>query len=203
MVAALGLIVWSGITNYRARKAMLAERKAHELVLTPDGSATMAAAEAEPPNPLLGKPAPNFTLEDTAGKKISLADYKGKAVLVNFWATWCAPCKVEIPWFEKLHDRYAAQGFEILGVSADELDLDDKSKLATEKGEVAKFARDMRMNYPVLLNGDSLKSFGELDAYPTSFYVDRAGKVTDVVTGLVSLDEVEAKIKKAMASGKA
>ena len=207
MVAALALIVWSGVTNYRARKAMLAEQKAHELVLTPDGGAALPAAAGSeagmPPNPLLGKPAPDFKLEDTAGRKVSLADYKGKAVLVNFWATWCGPCKVEIPWFEKLHDQYAGQGFEILGVSVDDLDADDKAKLSTEKAEVVKFAKGMQMNYPVLFDGLSLKSYGELDAFPTSFYVDRSGKVVQVVTGLVSRDEVEANIKKALASGKA
>jgi cytochrome c biogenesis protein CcmG/thiol:disulfide interchange protein DsbE len=209
MVGALALIVWSGVTNYRAHKAMLAERKAHELILAPDGGATMspmtqaAGADTEPPNPLQGKQAPNFTLEDTTGKKVSLADYKGKAVLVNFWATWCGPCKVEIPWFEKLHDQYAPQGFEILGVSADDLDFDDKAKLSTEKAEVARFAKGMQMNYPVLLNGLSIKGYGELDSFPTSFYVDRSGKVIDVVTGLISRDEVEANIKKALASGKA
>ena len=210
MVAALALIVWSGVTNYRARKALLAERKMHELVLSPEagsavgsaGSAT-SGSDAVPPNPLEGKQAPNFTLVDTTGKKVSLADYKGKAVLVNFWATWCGPCKVEIPWFEKLHDQYAAQGFEILGVSVDDLDPDDKAKLATEKSEVVKFAKGMQMNYPVLFDGLSVKSYGDLEEFPTSFYVDRSGKVVDVVTGLVSRDEVEAHIKKAMASGKA
>jgi cytochrome c biogenesis protein CcmG/thiol:disulfide interchange protein DsbE len=203
VVAALALIVWSGITNYRAHRAELADRRAHEIVLSPDGSASAGAADSMPPNPLQGKTAPNFTLEDTTGKKVSLSDYKGKAVLINFWATWCGPCKVEIPWFEKLHDQYASQGFEILGVSADELDMDDKAKLATEKAEVAKFATNMHINYPVLLDGDSLRSYGELDAYPTSFYIDRSGKVIDVITGLASKDEIEATIKKALSSGNA
>jgi peroxiredoxin len=206
MVAALALIVWSGVTNYRNHKAMLAEQKAHELVLTPDGGAgpaAGAAADTLPPNPLKGKQAPDFTLTDTAGKKVSLADYKGKAVLVNFWATWCGPCKVEIPWFEKLHDQYASQGLEILGVSVDDLDEDDKARLATEKAEVVRFAKGEGINYPVLLDGLSLKSYGELDAFPTSFYIDRSGKVIEVVTGLVSRDEVEANIKKALANGKA
>jgi len=208
IVAALALIVWSGVTNYRANQAMVREQKAHELVLTPDGGVTASAGPgagqaAEPPNPLEGKQAPNFTLEDTTGRKVSLADYKGKAVLVNFWATWCGPCKVEIPWFDKLHDQYAPQGFEILGVSVDDLDLDDKAKLANEKAEVVKFAKGMQMNYPVLFNGLSLTSYGELDAFPTSFYVDRSGKIIDVEVGLISRDAVEANIRKALASGKA
>jgi cytochrome c biogenesis protein CcmG/thiol:disulfide interchange protein DsbE len=204
IAAALALIAWSGVTNYRAHKAMLAEQQGHQLVLTPEGGVTAPGANApEPPNPLEGKQAPNFTLVDTAGKKVSLADYKGKAVLVNFWATWCGPCKVEIPWFDKLHDEYAPQGFEILGVSVDDLDLDDKAKLANEKAEVVKFAKGMQINYPVLLNGLSLTSYGELDAFPTSFYIDRSGKIIDVEVGLISRDEVEADIKKALASGKA
>jgi peroxiredoxin len=203
IVAALALIVWSGVTNYRAHQAMVREQKAHELVLTPDGGVSAAAEAGEPPNPLQGKQAPNFTLEDTTGRKVSLADYKGKAVLVNFWATWCGPCKVEIPWFDKLHDQYAPQGFEILGVSVDDLDVDDKAKLKTEKAEVVKFAKGMQINYPILFDGLSLKSYGELDSFPTSFYIDRSGKVVDVVTGLISRDEVEANIKKALGNGKA
>ncbi len=206
IVAALALIVWSGVTNYRAHQAMVREQKAHELVLTPDGGVTAATAPGDssgPPNPLQGKQAPNFTLEDTTGRKVSLADYKGKAVLLNFWATWCGPCKVEIPWFDKLHDQYAPQGFEILGVSVDDLDVDDKAKLKTEKAEVVKFAKGMQINYPILFDGLSLKSYGELDSFPTSFYIDRSGKVVDVVTGLISRDEVEANIKKALGNGKA
>ncbi|HEY0786388.1 MAG TPA: redoxin domain-containing protein [Acidobacteriaceae bacterium] len=204
LIGAFALIVWSGITNYRAHQAQLADHRAHQLLLTPDGQATPAAeSDVAPPNPLEGRQAPNFTLEDTTGKKVSLADYKGKAVLINFWATWCGPCKVEIPWFETLRDQYGSQGFEILGVSADELDLDDKTKLQSEKAEVVKFATQMHMNYPVLFNGESLKNYGELDAFPTSFYIDRSGKVLDVVTGLAPREQVEANIKKALASGKA
>ena len=73
--------------------------------------------------PLLHHPAPNFTLEDLSGKKVALDSYKGKAVLINFWATWCGPCKIETPWLVELRDQYASKGFEVLGISADDLDL--------------------------------------------------------------------------------
>ncbi len=90
---------------------------------------------------LNGKPAPAFVLEDLSGKKVSLANYKGKAVLINFWATWCGPCEVETPWLVELSDQYAAQGFEILGVDteADDLPKDDKAGWAKNKVAVQKF----------------------------------------------------------------
>ena len=84
-------------------------------------------------SPLLGKPAPEFTLEDLSGKKLSLASYKGKAVLINFWATWCGPCKIETPWLIELRNQYAAQGFEVLGISADDIDRDNPAKLSRRK----------------------------------------------------------------------
>ena len=80
----------------------------------PHGEFIIGSAGSAPQylSPLTGKPAPAFALEDLSGKKISLAGYKGKAVLINFWATWCAPCKIETPWLIELRNRYAAQGFE-------------------------------------------------------------------------------------------
>ena len=201
IVTALGLIVWSGITNYKARQSqqrLRAQQK--QLVLTPDsGSAGAGDSMQMPASPLEGKTAPNFKLEDTSGKKVSLSDYRGKAVLVNFWATWCGPCKVEIPWFEKLRDQYAGQGFEILGISSDQLDADDKGRLASEKADVAKFASGMHINYPVLLGGEDIsKDWGGVDSLPESFYIDKTGKIVAVVTGLGTRDEVEANIRKVL-----
>ena len=204
MIGALALIVWSGVSNYRRRQAQQRDLAAHQLTLTPDSGADATAGEGMPPNPLEGKPAPNFTLVDTSGKRVSLADYKGKAVLVNFWATWCAPCKVEIPWFAQFHNQYGGQGFEILGLDADEPNSDDAKGNAALKQEVVQAASKLGINYPVLLGGESLsKDFGGIDVYPMSFYVDRSGKVVEVVSGLAPKDEIEANIKKALASGKA
>jgi thiol-disulfide isomerase/thioredoxin len=142
-----------------------------------------------------------FTLVDLQGKKVSLADYKGKAVLLNFWATWCGPCKLEIPWLEKLRDQYKSQGFEVLGIESDNYDTDPKA-YASYKSGVEKSAAALGVNYPILLGGDSISEpYGGLDGLPNSFYVDRKGIVTAQIVGLADRDEIEANIKKAIASG--
>ncbi len=207
LIAALALIGWSGYKNYRQRKQLTAAQHIPEVVLVPDGQAPPAGSDAAPgareaePQPLKGKPAPKFTLEDLSGKKVSLADYKGKAVLLNFWATWCGPCKVEIPWIEKLRDQYKSQGFEVLGIESDNYDTDPKA-IAEYKAGVVKSAAGLGINYPVLLGGDTISQpYGGLDGLPNSFYVDRNGIVVAQIVGLADRDEIEANIKKALASG--
>ena len=210
VVVALGFIVWAGVSNYRARRAQKAAAPppGRQLVLTPDssgaGSATPAGGDDAqmPPSPLLGKPAPGFELVDTAGKKVSLASYRGRPVLVNFWATWCGPCKYEIPWLTALKTQYAGQGFEILGVSSDQLDQDQKAKASEEKVAIVKAAEKLHINYPVLFGGDTIsQQYGGIDLLPQSFYIDRKGNVVAVITGAGSKDEAEADIKKAIGSG--
>jgi peroxiredoxin len=206
VLAALLLMVWAGVTNYRRRKSeqvRLQEMQAVLVPAAPAASADQAAApEEEMKSPLEGKPAPGFTLETLQGQKVSLASYKGKAVLVNFMATWCAPCKVETPWLIQLRQQYAAQGFEILGISTDDLDKDDKKMNAQDKQDIAKFVSNMHIDYPVLIDGDSISHpYGGIDALPTSFFVDRSGKVIAATVGLHDRDELEANIKKALASG--
>jgi thiol-disulfide isomerase/thioredoxin len=108
---------WAGWANFEYRKQaaerLLTQAAKGELVVD------TATGAPEYVSPLMGKAAPAFELEDLSGNKVSLASYKGKALLVNFWATWCAPCKIETPWLVELRDQYAAQGFEILGVSTE------------------------------------------------------------------------------------
>jgi thiol-disulfide isomerase/thioredoxin len=157
------------------------------------------AAGQPPALAVQGRPAPPFTLEDLDGKKVSLADYKGRAVMLNFWATWCTPCVIETPWLIKLRSQYAAQGFEVLGISADDIDRGNPMKLNEEKQQIAHFVQRMRIPYPVLIDGDSISQFyGGLDVLPTSFFVDRNGNLVAEQMGVTSKEEIERKIKKAL-----
>jgi cytochrome c biogenesis protein CcmG/thiol:disulfide interchange protein DsbE len=194
----LATFAWAGWANFEYRKqaadhAMASGAMQGELVAATDGGVPQLVS------PLKGKPAPAFTLEDLSGKKVSLASYKGKAVLINFWATWCAPCKIETPWLVDLRNQYAGQGFEILGVSTDDVDRDDPKKLSGEKQEIERFVQRMKMPYPVLIAGDTLDHpYGGLDVLPESFFVDRTGKVVAVQFGLTSKDDIEGNIRKAL-----
>jgi cytochrome c biogenesis protein CcmG/thiol:disulfide interchange protein DsbE len=193
----LAAFAWAGWANWEYRK-QARERLASSV---PQGVLAASESGGEPQylSPLLGKPAPAFTLEDLSGKKLSLADYKGKAVLINFWATWCAPCKIETPWLIELRNQYAAQGFEVLGISADDLDRADSQKLSEEKRQIARFVQQERIPYPVLIDADSISQpYGGLDSLPTSFYVSRNGVVVAAQLGLTSKEEIEANIKKAL-----
>jgi peroxiredoxin len=204
VLVALGLITWAGVANYRKRKQEEAKLKAMQSMAVQITPSPAPSGPDDVPfkNPLANKQAPAFTLKDTTGNKVSLSDYKGKAVVVDFWATWCAPCKVEIPWLTKLHDEYASQGLVILGISEDDLDQDDKAALLKEKQEIASAATKLGINYPVLFDEKKVaEPYGGVDALPTTFYVDRNGKVVAATIGLVDRDEIEANIKKALGNG--
>src|SRR6266581_4691182 len=137
-----------------------------------------------------GKPAPEVKFKDLDGKDVLLAQYKGTVVLVDFWATWCDPCYVEIPWLIEMQQKYAAKGFTVLGVSMDE---DGKSAvvpfLAKERFNVN--GQKLPMNYPIVLGSDEIADkFGGLVAYPTGFLISRDGKLVKTVLGLTSFNEI-------------
>ncbi len=134
-----------------------------------------------------GQPVPNFTLKDLQGNTFRMADLKGKVVIVDFWATWCVPCKVEIPWFEDMYNRYRAQGLEVVGVAMDEEGVD----------VVRPFAEQFKMNYRVLLGNESVATqFGGVYGLPTTFVIGRDGRIRDKHVGLVSRDQFEETVKK-------
>jgi peroxiredoxin len=187
------LLITAGVMNSRNRKLKQMEQAQH-VELIPDKQAAPGSAQAggsqqeeDAATALKGKMAPGLELKDLDGKTVNLKDYRGKAVLVNFWATWCAPCKIELPWIVKLREQYAPQGFEVLGVAADD----------APKAEIAKAAKQYGLPYPVLVDGNSVADqWGGLDSLPTSFFIGRDGKIEDVTIGLYSRDELEANIKK-------
>lgn len=142
------------------------------------------------PDAAAGTPAPEVTFKDLDGKEVPLESYRGKVVLVNFWATWCEPCQIEIPWLIEMQQKYSAKGFVILGVDVDDEGNKEVSAfLAKERFEVN--GQKLPMNYPVLRGNDAVADkFGGLLGYPTSFLISRDGKIVKKVQGLISYDEI-------------
>ena len=193
----LAVFAWAGWANWEYRRQESEKRTAAaaaEVTLSPAALAGGPITES----PLKGKAAPAFTLEDLTGKKVSLARYKGKVVLINFWATWCGPCKLETPWLIELRNKYGAKGFEVLGIDSEGDDAKPGSEQwGKDRAAIDKFAREERIPYPVLVNGDSLaKAFGGLDDLPASFYVDRKGTVVMVQVGIDTEETIEGNIRK-------
>ena len=123
------------------------------------------------------KPAPELILKDANGATVHLSDYRGKVVLLDFWATWCNPCQVELPWFMEFEQSLKSKGFAVLGVSMDEDGWD----------VVKPYIQKRRMNYRILLGDDhTAQLYGGLDALPTTFLLDRHGRVAAEHIGLSS-----------------
>jgi thiol-disulfide isomerase/thioredoxin len=134
--------------------------------------------------------APTIALKDLNDKDVTLAQFKGKVVLVNFWATWCGPCKVEIPWMIEFQQKYGPRGFTILGVSMDE---DGKKAvqpfLDKERFDVG--GQKEAMNYPIVFGSDSIsEKFGGILGLPTSMLFTRDGKKVRTIVGLVNHDDI-------------
>ena len=138
------------------------------------------------------KAAPEFELKDADGKTVRLSDYKGKVVLLDFWATWCGPCKIEIPWFIEFERTYKDKGFSVIGVS-----MDEEGWTA-----VKPFISELAINYRILQGSDSLAQlYGGVDALPTTFLIDRSGRIAATHVGLADKDDFENGIKTLIGQG--
>ena len=138
---------------------------------------------------LQGQAAPDFDLQTLDGKNTKLSDFRGKAVLLNFWATWCGPCKIEMPWFVELQKQYGPQGLQIVGVAMDDSSTED----------IAKFVKEMDVNYPILLGKESVgQSYGGVGVLPTTFFINRDGKFVAREFGLQSRSVFVDHIKQAL-----
>jgi peroxiredoxin len=124
--------------------------------------------------PADGKLAPDFALKSTDGKTIKLSDYRGKVVVLDFWATWCPPCKAEIPDFIRLYSQYQKDGFQMLGISLDQGGL----------GDVVPFMKNYGINYPIMLGDNQVVSeYGGIRGIPTTFVIDKKGYVRAAFEG--------------------
>jgi cytochrome c biogenesis protein CcmG/thiol:disulfide interchange protein DsbE len=142
--------------------------------------------------------APAVTMKDLAGNDVALAELRGKVVLVNFWATWCQPCQIEMPWFIEFQEKYAEHGFTVLGVAMDEEGKEVVGPFI-EKEEFDVNGRKRKVNYPILIgNDDIVAKFGGLLGLPTTLVISRNGKITKRFIGLVNheviVKEIEAQL---------
>ena len=190
MIGGVGLVVWSGIQNYRQRRLEFQRRQQAQAILV---RTPQTDTDPNAPSPLLGKPAPEFSLVDLSGKKVSLEDFKGHPLLLNFWGTYCDPCKIEMPWLEEFSKKYAGQGFEVVGVTYD-------SEVGKDK--IAKSTKQLGVTYPILLSDPKAEKdyLSNTEVLPMSFYVDRKGKIVQVTAGLGGKDQLEAMVKKTIAA---
>jgi thiol-disulfide isomerase/thioredoxin len=130
--------------------------------------------------------APQFELKDVNGRIVRLSNYQGKVVLINFWATWCPPCRAEMPELVRLQREHAKQGLQVIGITYP----------PERKDRVRRFARSLKVNYPIILGTRQIKArFSSDETLPLTIVIDRGGKVTDIISGILLREEFDEKIK--------
>jgi thiol-disulfide isomerase/thioredoxin len=191
MVVGIALLLWAGWHNLRERRKAMQRAQENHVVLQKDGDAV--STDMYKPK-LVGKQAPGFTLMTLDGKKVSMSDFKGRPVLVNFWGTYCGPCKVEMPWLEEFRTKYAADKLEVLGLVYD-VEIGNET--------IGKEVKKLGVTYPILLTDPKVQAvyLSDSEVLPMSFYVNKNGVVVEETAGIGSKDEIEAHIKKTIASG--
>jgi peroxiredoxin len=168
------------------------QQQAEQAEVKAEEKTTQPLADKAPPGPS-AKSAPSFTLQDLNGKTVSLSDFKGKVVVLDFWATWCPPCVKEIPHFIELYEQYKDQAFAMVGIS---VDLEGVSV-------VKSFARKYKINYPILMaDGQVANAYGGITGIPTTFVIDKAGNIRQKYIGYRDKAVFEADIKTLLAEAK-
>ena len=130
-------------------------------------------------------PAPDFKVATLEGNEFTLADQRGKVVLVNFWATWCGPCVIEIPDLQRLYNEYGDEGLTVLGVSVEDGDVD----------LVRDFVAMYEMTYPVAISMDLTEQFGGVYGLPTTFVIDKEGQIVERVIGLFPTEKMTPRLE--------
>jgi thiol-disulfide isomerase/thioredoxin len=134
-----------------------------------------------------GSRMPDFSMKDLQGHQLSSADLRGKVVLIDFWATWCQPCKKEMPGYQKLLDRYGPRGFAVVGFKLD---------IMRDTEDPVQFAKKIGVRYPLVVAADDLKqSFGGIEGIPTTMLYDRQGILREKVIGFEYTDVIESELK--------
>lgn len=128
------------------------------------------------------KDAPDFTLQDLNGKNVKLSDFRGKIVILNFWATWCAPCRREIPDFIDLQNTYGKDGLQFIGIALDQEGME----------KIKPYADKMKISYPILIgNNEIADKYGGMSAIPVTFLIDRKGIMRNHYIGMRQKSDLE------------
>lgn len=166
--------------------------KAAQAIVAADSRSALSPSDGNNYEIEVGKPAPDFVLRNEEGKKVRLSDFRGRVVLINFWATWCGPCKYEIPWFIAFQDEFGPRGFTVLGIS-----MDDNGWQA-----VRPFVAANHINYPVVLGDEKVsKLYGGIEALPASIVVDRKGNIGALHVGLASREDYHKELAELVNAG--
>jgi peroxiredoxin len=150
------------------------------------GTGTLQATEVLLENRI----APEWQLKSLNGNSLSLREFRGRPVVLNFWATWCAPCRIESKWLTQLRTQYHANGLEVLGVS-----MDDPG----QEAEIARFVRTFAVTYPILVDGQQIAAaYGGVPYLPQTFFIDRSGRITKQTRGVEDQGSLEANVQRVL-----